>query len=79
MITVHRLNGSELVINADLIESVEATPDTVITLTTGKKIVVADAVDHVIDAVISFRRAIGVNLPRVVKRPSPDDDATSGE
>lgn len=79
MITVHRLNGSELVINADLIESIEATPDTVVTLTTGKKIVVVDTVDQIIGAVIGFRREIGVNLPRVIKRPSPDDDAARGE
>ena len=36
MIDVTRLNGKELTINADLIEIVEETPDTVITLTTGK-------------------------------------------
>ena len=58
MIRVHRLNGSELVINADLIETVEATPDTVITLTTGKKIVVLNPVDDVIRRAVNFKRSI---------------------
>ncbi|MZP30540.1 flagellar protein [Heliobacterium undosum] len=57
MITVRRLNQSELVINAELIEQVEATPDTIITLTTGKKIVVLEGLDEVVDKVIAYRRA----------------------
>ncbi|MGF7185194.1 flagellar protein FlbD [Desulfitispora alkaliphila] len=57
MIKVSRINGKELVVNSDLIEFVEATPDTVISLSTGRKIVVADSVDEVIDKVIEFRRA----------------------
>lgn len=43
MIDVTRLNGKELTINSDLIEIVEETPDTVITLTTGKKIIVKES------------------------------------
>lgn len=43
MIDVTRLNGKEITINADLIETVEETPDTVITLTTGKKIIVKES------------------------------------
>ncbi|HHY33741.1 MAG TPA: flagellar FlbD family protein [Firmicutes bacterium] len=60
MIRVHRLDGSELVVNADLIETVEATPDTIITLTTGKKLVVKDAVDDVVTAVVGYKRAIAL-------------------
>lgn len=55
MIKVHRLNQSEFVINADLIETVEGTPDTVVILTTGKQFVVLESVDSVIDKVIYFR------------------------
>lgn len=60
MIKVTRLNGTELVVNADLIEFVEATPDTVISLTTGKKIVVAEPVDEIIRKVVDFRERIAV-------------------
>ncbi|NLJ61294.1 MAG: flagellar FlbD family protein [Firmicutes bacterium] len=58
MIKVHRFDGSELVVNADLIESIEATPDTVITLTTGKKIVVTDSVEVIIERIMDYKRAI---------------------
>ncbi|MGE5593361.1 MAG: flagellar FlbD family protein [Betaproteobacteria bacterium] len=60
MIRVHRLDGSELVVNADLIETVEATPDTIITLTTGKKLVVRDTVDEVVAAVVGYKKAIAL-------------------
>lgn len=58
IIKVHRFDGSELVVNADLIESIEATPDTVITLTTGKKIVVTDSVEVIIERIMDYKRAI---------------------
>jgi len=56
MIKVTRLNGSELVINADLIEFVEAIPDTIISLVTGKKIMIKETTDDVIDRVAEFKR-----------------------
>jgi flagellar protein FlbD len=56
MIKVTRLNHSELVVNAELIETVEATPDTVITLTNGKKLVVSEEVDEIIRRVMEYRR-----------------------
>jgi flagellar protein FlbD len=64
MIKLTRLSHQEIVLNADLIESVEATPDTVITLTTGQKLRVQEAADEVIERVIQFRRAIS-RLPAV--------------
>lgn len=63
MIKLTRLNGSELWVNADLIEFLEATPDTVITLTDGKKIVVADPPERVVAAVIAYWRQINA-IPR---------------
>jgi len=57
MIKVTRLNGTETVINADLIESVEATPDTVISLTTGHRFVVSESVDEVVARVLAYRLA----------------------
>ena len=56
MIKVTRINDTELVINADLIEFIEATPDTIISLITGKKIVVKDSTDEVIGKVAEFRK-----------------------
>lgn len=58
MIKVRRLNNKEFVVNSDLILYVEATPDTVITLTTGQKIVVAESIDDVINKVIEYRAKI---------------------
>ncbi|NLJ99139.1 MAG: flagellar FlbD family protein [Tissierellia bacterium] len=55
MIKVKRLNGKEFVVNSDLILYVEETPDTVITLTTGQKVVVIDTIDEIIDKTIDFR------------------------
>jgi len=58
MIHVTRLNHTALVLNSDLIEYLESTPDTVISLTTGQKIMVLETADEVIERVIRFRRAI---------------------
>ncbi len=55
MIKVTKLNGRELVVNADLIEFVEAVPDTLISLTTGRKIIVLEELDDVIQMAISYR------------------------
>lgn len=61
MITLHRLGreASEVVLNADLICTVEATPDTVLTLVTGARIVVEESPTAVIDAVLAWRAEIG--------------------
>lgn len=56
-LTRFRTSGGEFVVNADLIETVEATPDTVITLTTGHKLIVQETVDQVVRLVVSFKRA----------------------
>lgn len=58
MIRLTRINRVPLVLNSDLIEHVEATPDTVIALTTGQKLVVLESAEEVIQRVIEFRRQI---------------------
>jgi len=58
MIRVRKINGEEVVINAELIETVEARPDTTISLTTGNKIIVKDTVSEVIEKVIEYRRLV---------------------
>jgi len=58
MIKVTRLNNKSFVINCEWIETVEATPDTVITLTNGKKYVVAEKVEEVVEKVIEYKRKL---------------------
>jgi flagellar protein FlbD len=60
MITLKRLNGTEFMLNAELIEQIERTPDTVITLTTGNNIVVRESVDDVVGKIIEYRQKIAV-------------------
>jgi flagellar protein FlbD len=62
MIRATRLNHTELVINAEMIEFIEATPDTIISLVSGKKVVVAEPVDLIVDRVIQYRRSCGQPL-----------------
>lgn len=71
MIRVTRMNGVEFVLNAELIEFIDSTPDTVITLTTGKKFVLKDSLDEVVDKVIVYRKAIGTKL---IYQNRPDAD-----
>jgi flagellar protein FlbD len=65
MIRLTRINRAPLVLNSDLIEHLEATPDTVIALTNGQKLVVLESADEVIQKVIEFRRLIA-NRPQLV-------------
>lgn len=58
MITVTRRNGTAFALNPDLIERVEATPDTVITLVSGTKYVVAESVEQIVQEVCQFRAAV---------------------
>ncbi len=58
MIHLTRINHVPLVLNADLIEHIETTPDTVISLTNGQKFLVLETTDEVVRKVIDFRRAI---------------------
>jgi len=58
MIKVTRLNGTQLCINSDLIEYIESTPDTTVTMTTGHKLIVRESVQEVIDEVVGYKRAI---------------------
>lgn len=56
MIYVTRLNGKVFALNPDLIELMEETPDTVITLTGGNKYVVSDPIEILIERIVEFRR-----------------------
>jgi flagellar protein FlbD len=74
MIELTRLNHAPLVLNSDLIEHIEITPDTVITLTSGQKIMVLESASEIVARVIAFRRSIvsgTLNCP--LAPPEPRD------
>jgi flagellar protein FlbD len=58
MIFLTRLGGSEVVINTDLIVTVERTPDTVLCLTTGDRIMVKESVEEVVERAAAFRHRV---------------------
>jgi len=58
MIKLTRLNKQEYYINSDLIETIEMTPDTVITMLNGKKLIVSESADDVVDLIVRFRGKI---------------------
>lgn len=58
MIELTKLNGESFVLNADLIETVEATPDTIVRLTGGKRFIVREKVSEVVELVILYSRRI---------------------
>ena len=58
MIQLTRLNNQPLMVNSDLIKFVERSPDTVLTLISGEKIVVLEAPNEVLDRVVAFRQTI---------------------
>ncbi|MDI3540535.1 Swarming motility protein SwrD [Koleobacter methoxysyntrophicus] len=58
MIQLTKLNGTGFILNADLIETIDYTPDTVITLINNKKIVVKESPHDIIEKVINYRRRI---------------------
>jgi flagellar protein FlbD len=70
MIRLTRINRAPLVLNSDLIEHMEATPDTVIALTNGQKLVVLESADEVIRKVIEYRRLIASRPELLVSRES---------
>jgi flagellar protein FlbD len=63
MIKVSRLNGKEFVVNAELIQYLEETPDTVITLLNHEKVVVKEKLDEVIRRVIEYKRGLRMVVP----------------
>ena len=58
MIRLTRLNRAPMVLNSDLIEHIDVTPDTVITLTTGQILRVRETADEVVDRIVDFRRRV---------------------
>ncbi|ADO76707.1 flagellar FlbD family protein [Halanaerobium praevalens] len=68
MIKLTRTSGKEFILNADLIVEVQETPDTVISLTNGKKLLVKDSADDIINKVIGYRQEIMTGICRTGER-----------
>ncbi|MBU5314763.1 flagellar FlbD family protein [Clostridium bornimense] len=60
MIKLIGFNSKEIVLNSELIEKIEEVPETLVTLVNGKKIIVKDTVDEVIEKVIDYKRRIHI-------------------
>lgn len=58
MILLHKLNGHEVVVNAELIETLEPGPQTVVHLATGNKVLVRETADEVVSKVVEYRRSV---------------------
>jgi flagellar protein FlbD len=58
MVRLTRINHLPIILNSDLIEHIESTPDTVITLTSGQKVVVLENTEEIIGRILEFRRAV---------------------
>jgi flagellar protein FlbD len=63
MIKLTRLNGQELIINAEMIERLEAKPDTIITLNSGEQYIVRDPVDDIIAKITRYKQEINSPKP----------------
>lgn len=61
MIVLHKLNGSEVVVNAELIETLEPGPQTVVHLATGNKVLVSEKADEVVSKVVEYRRKVNAS------------------
>jgi flagellar protein FlbD len=85
VIIVTRLHGSRLAVNCDLIERVESTPETVLTLVDGSRYVVRESVAEIVDRVRAFRASVVLLAGRLDERettgqhlylvPTPDPDS----
>jgi flagellar protein FlbD len=77
MIHLTRLNNSKLIVNSDLIKWIEQSPDTVITLLNGEKILVQEPVHEVVSRVIDFRRQVFAGILTSHPSTSGEPDACS--
>ena len=82
MIRLHRLGhaSEDFHLNPDLIASIEATPDTVVTLTTHTKLIVAEPPEAVVQAILNWRASVlETGLPRIRRRSDVPLSVVRGE
>lgn len=68
MIKLTRMNKSEFFLNVNLIEIIEETPDTVVTLTNGHKMIVTESAEQIIEKIIEYKRKIYIHDIDIIKR-----------
>jgi flagellar protein FlbD len=64
MIELTRLNGNRMVLNSDLIKTAEASPDTMLTLINGEKLIVREEIAEVVERVLAYRARLLANVAR---------------
>lgn len=69
MIRLTRLSGSQFVLNSDLIEKVDSTPDTLISLVDGKKYIVLESLEEIVELVMTFRAGVIALSSRLSDEP----------
>lgn len=77
MVFLTRLNGSRFILNAELIKTMESSPDTTITLINGEKLVVAEALFEVVNAILAYRKEIAAGGAIELKLPAETPDETA--
>ena|SRR5579863_2287417 len=70
MIELTRLNGNPMLLNSDLIKTAEASPDTMLTLINGEKLIVREELSEVLERVVVYRAEL---LATIARRLWPDD------
>jgi flagellar protein FlbD len=71
MIELTRLNGNPILLNSDLIKVAEASPDTMLTLINGEKVIVREELNDVLERVLAYRARL---LAKIARRLAPDDE-----
>ncbi len=74
MITVKKINKKEIVVNCELIQTVEGVPDTVIHLTSGDKLIVSDRPEEIVRKVLDYRKAINCSGIDVYVHPEEEKE-----
>lgn len=68
MIEVAKISGETVIVNADHIDTIETTPDTMLVLASGKKIMVLDRPSDIMEKIIAYKRRVFLNLPERVRK-----------
>ena len=74
MIRIKKINQQEIVVNCELIQTIEFSPHAIISLTSGEKIIAAEGPDEIIRKVVDYKRAIG-SRPLVIRSERPKREA----
>jgi flagellar protein FlbD len=68
MIKLTRLQGKEFYLNAELIETIESTPDTVVTLINGTKYIVKETIEDVIKEITNYKKEVGYGFLKILTK-----------